>query len=410
MASRKGSPEDPIEDQVRRRILPPDDDDEDEKLDLRGDRREARRNGERLRVLPYREQTALVEKEEALQSWALAELLCDDSAQAVAEGRAADALQCAKVALRIAGLAREGESWRARLESYAWSHLANAHRALSDLREAEETFRHAEVLWMEGAASQPGPLDSARSLRLESLLRKAQKRFKEGLDLLSRAQTIAQPAEELVIRIQKGAFLGISDRWSDAVRELLRAGSALNARHPPRLRLDFTFNLLVCLIHSGNLSEAEKILGEARKLAETQGTAVDRTRLRWQEARIAAGLQRTQAARTAFIEARHALAAHGLPYDAALATFELAALHAEERAEQGHAAEVKELARELASLTGSAPVETVARESQATIKLFCRLIEKDSLDPQQVRRFAEDFRRTAGDPSLRLEIGPLRED
>jgi tetratricopeptide (TPR) repeat protein len=403
MASRKGTPEDFRADQVRRRILPPDD---DEKINIREDRREARRNGERLRALPYREQTALVEKEAELQSWALAELFCDDSAQAVAEGRAAEALQSAKLSLRVAGLAREEKSWRTRLESYAWSHLAHAHRALGEHREAEEAFRHAETLWMEGAVSHPGPLDSARPLRLESLLRKAQRRLKEGLDLLDRAQTIAHPAEELVVRIQKGAFLGISDRWNDAVRELLRAGTALSARHPPRLRLDFSFNLLVCLIHSGNPSEAEKILGEARKLAETHGNDVDRTRVRWQEARIAAGLKRTQAALTAFAEVRRALAAHGLPYDTALATFELAALHAE----QGHAAEVKELARELASLIAAPPAETVARESQATIKLFCRLIEKDSLKAEQVRRFAGDFLRTAGDPSLRPEVWPLREE
>jgi tetratricopeptide (TPR) repeat protein len=401
MASRKGDAGDPIADQIRRRILPPD---EDEKINIREDRREARRMGGRLRALSYREQTALVEKEEELQAWALAELLCDESAQAVAEGRAEEGLQTAKVALHVAGLAREEESWRIRLESYAWSHLANAQRALGDLSEAEETFRHAEKLWMDGAISHPGPLDSARSGRLESLLRKAQKRLKEGLDLLDRAQRIARPAEELVIRIQKGAFLGISDRWSDAVKELLRVGAGLKAKHPPRLRLDFTFNLLVCLIHAGSLAEAEKILGEARTLAETPGTAVDRTRVRWQEARVAAGLGRKKAAITAFAEARRALADHGLPYDAALATFELAAF----QAEQGNAAEVKELAaRELAPLIAA---EGVPRESQATIKLFCRMIERGSVPPEQVRRFADDFRRTAGDPSLRLEIWPLRED
>lgn len=388
-------------DQIRRRILPPDD---DEKVNIREDRREARRNGERLRVLPFRERMALVEKEEELQSWALAELLCDESAQAVAEGRAAEALQSAKLALRVAGLAREEESWRVRLESYAWSHLANAQRALGDLREAEDTFRHAEKLWMEGAISHPGPLDSARSLRLESLLRKAQKRLKEGLDLLDRAQSLAQPTEELVVRIQKGAFLGISDRWNDAVRELLRAEAGLKTRHPPRLRLDYSFNLLVSLIHSGRPSEAEKILVEAHKLAAAHGTDVDRTRLRWQEARVAAGLQRTEQALTAFEEARRALAGHGLLYDAALATFEMAALHAE----QGHAAEVKDLAaRELAPLITA---EGVPRESQATIKLFCRLIEKDGLNPERSRRFAEDFLRTAGDPNLRTEIWVSREE
>jgi hypothetical protein len=400
MAIRKGDDKDPMADLIRRRILPPD---EEQRGYIRAARHEAPRNAERLRSLSFREQMSLVEQDEALQGWALAELLCDESLQSVAAGRPQEALERAKVALRIAGLAREEPSWRMRLEGYVWSHLANAQRALGELREAEETFRHAESLWLSGAVSHPGPLESARALRLEALLRKAQGRLKEGLDLLDRAQSIAHTGEDRIVRIQKGAFLAFSERWEEALRELLRAGKSLEPRHPPRLHLDFLFDLLVCLLHSGRPEQAQAMIAESAKLVAAHGTEVDRTRLRWQEARAAAGLQQTAEAIPAFADARRGLTEQNLLYDAALAGLELIAF----QADLGRTAEAKDLGRELAPLATS---ERIPRESQATIKLFCRLLEKDSLDPEKIRRFAADFRRTAGDPNLRFELWTVREE
>src|SRR5207244_8190127 len=72
------------------RILPPTE--ADDRV-FQSDRRHARRGWERLRALPFAEQAALVESETVLQSWAMAELLCDESARATASsqevGRAA---------------------------------------------------------------------------------------------------------------------------------------------------------------------------------------------------------------------------------------------------------------------------------------------------------------------------------
>jgi len=362
---------------------------------IRAARGDALRAWKRLAKLPFRDQMALVEKEEAMQGWALAELLCHESAEATADHRSDEALQLAKVALRIAGLVQEIPSWRSRLEGWACGHFANALRARGDLQESEEGFRRAEALWMEGAVSHPGPLDSARVLRLEALLRHAQGRLKEGLDLLERAFTVAH-ADKLVVRVQKGAFLGETGRWSDAARELQRASDGLAGRHPPHLRLDAAFNLTVSLLHAGQPAEAKTTLAELRELVTAHGTKVDRVRMRWQEARLKKSLP-------LYTEVRNALTEHGLPYDAAVATFEAAALHAE----KGHTEEVQELARGLAPLAVS---ERVPRQARATIKIFCKMAEKDGLDSERTRRFAEDFLRTAGDPSLRIEPWPLREE
>jgi tetratricopeptide (TPR) repeat protein len=401
MPERKGEPGGSGSFSRSSRILPPTGEDDRR---FEADRRRARQSWERLRTLPSRDQAVLVENEEGLQSWALAELLCDQSAGAAAGGREQEALEQAQVALRVAGLAREDPSWRARLEGYGWAHLANALRALGELPEAEEGFRRADSLWLEGALSHPGPLDNTRMLRLEALLRRAQGRLNDGLSLLDRARTIIHTPEVPVLQTQRGAFLGEAGRWDEAVQELLRAASHVGPRHAPRLRLDLAFNLAVSLGHAGRHTEAEARLAEMRKLAAAHGTEADRIRVRWLAARTAAGRGQTGKALTALTGVRNALAKHGLPYDAVLATLETAALHAA----QGDASEVKELARGLAPLA-QAPSEAIPNGARATLKLFCRLAEKDGLTPESTRRFADDFRRTGGDPILRPEPWPTLE-
>jgi len=409
MSQREGDPEARAALSRSTRILPPTE--ADDRV-FQSARRHARRGWERLRALPFAEQAALVESETELQSWALAELLCDESARATAAGRGHDALQLAKVALRIAVLAREDASWRARLEGFAWAHLANALRSLGDLAEAEEGFKRAGDLWMDGALSHPGPLDNTRTMRLEALLRRAQGRLNDGLGLLDRARSIVHTPEVPILQVQRGAFLAEAGRWDDAVQELRRAESHIAADHAPRLRLDYGFNLAVCLGLAGRHAEAAGGLAALTRLAAAHGTETDRIRVRWLAARAAAGRGRTGKALTAFASVRKALTKHGLVYDAALATLETAALHSEEATAGGSAAAakeaIKELARGLIPWTQS-PSEVIPRGAQATLKLFCRMAEKDGLTAESIRRFAEDFRRTGGDPNLRPEPWPTLE-
>jgi tetratricopeptide (TPR) repeat protein len=258
-------------------------------------------------------------------------------------------------------------------------------------------------------------------MRLEALLRRAQGRLSDGLGLLDRARSILRTPEVPILQVQRGAFLAEIGRCEDAVQELRRAETHIGAGQAPRLRLDHGFNLAVSLGFAGRHAEAVECLAALTGLAAEHGTEVDRVRVRWLAARAEAGRGRQKKALTAFAKTRKELTQQGLVYDAALATLETAAFRADvpkakntENAEntEGLTAEtgaaVQELAHALAPLTQPSAV-AIPRGAQATLKLFCRLADKGSLTAGSIRRFAEDFRRTGGDPNLRPEPWPVLE-
>jgi transcriptional regulator with XRE-family HTH domain len=97
----------------------------------------------------------LVEDSRRFRKWALCELLCAESRRA--EG-ADQGLELAELALRIAELAPGEESWRLRLQGYAWAHIGHARKG-ENLPGAEEAFVRAASLWEAGAPGDPGLLD-----------------------------------------------------------------------------------------------------------------------------------------------------------------------------------------------------------------------------------------------------------
>ena len=125
------------------------------------DRAQAPEVWSRLRVHEPDDRILLIEEGVEFQSWALCELLCHESADAVGDdpGRA---VELAGLALRVAGKVQGTEPWRSRVKGYAWAHVGNARRASGDLPGAEEAFLQAGLLWRAGAAAHPGMLDEAR--------------------------------------------------------------------------------------------------------------------------------------------------------------------------------------------------------------------------------------------------------
>jgi transcriptional regulator with XRE-family HTH domain len=106
----------------------------------------------------------------ASRSWALAERLCEASAEA-AEHRADEALELADLALRIAGRVEGEDGWRSQVKGYAWAFVANARRAAHDLAGAEEAFQTAWELWRAGAGPASGILREERMVELEGKFR-----------------------------------------------------------------------------------------------------------------------------------------------------------------------------------------------------------------------------------------------
>jgi transcriptional regulator with XRE-family HTH domain len=135
------------------------------------DRQRAEELWARLGSRSARERRLLVEGARGFQSWALCERLCAESERAAAAPE--QALELADLALRVASLAAGEESWRSRLQGYAWAHLGHARRAAHDLAGAAQAFARARALWQAGRPSDPPRLDERRLRELEDSPRTA---------------------------------------------------------------------------------------------------------------------------------------------------------------------------------------------------------------------------------------------
>ena len=179
---------------------------------------------------------------------------------------------------------------------------------------------------------------------------------------------------------------------------LSEAGRLVDPGRDPRLLLCVEHNLLDNLSRVGRYEEAEELLPRVRSLADQLGRRLDQIRLLWVDGRIAAGLGRRDDARAALEEVRREFVARGMGYDAALVTLELAVLLAEE----GGAAEVRELAREMVPIFQS---QDVHREALAALAVFQRAATAEALTADLARDIAAYLEKARHDPGLRFERG-----
>ncbi|MEO6192955.1 MAG: helix-turn-helix transcriptional regulator [Thermoanaerobaculia bacterium] len=125
------------------------------------DREEAPELWESLQLLEPSVRRMLVEESKRFQKWALCELLCAESVR-TAGGSTDDGLELAELALLVAERAPGEESWRQRLQGYAWAHIGHARQARGDEPGAKEAFNRGRRLWETGAPGDPGLLEEAR--------------------------------------------------------------------------------------------------------------------------------------------------------------------------------------------------------------------------------------------------------
>jgi tetratricopeptide (TPR) repeat protein len=362
-----------------------------EKGQVRLDRERAEVLWGRLKGLSEETRLEVVRVAEEFQNWALCERVCEESITE-ASRKVERSRSLARLAQEIAERVPGPGSWRDRLRGYAEAHAANALRVAGELKASEAAFESAKRLWHDGS-DPDAVLDPGRLPDLEASLRRAQRRFSEGLALLDEALVLGRsPARVLV---QKGFTLEVMGENQRSIETLLKAKPLVESQGDPRLRNILHCNLGFTLCHVDRFAEAAELAQGVRDCAAEMGDEIGVLRGIWLQGRIAAGLGRSAEARAFLEQARREFAAREMGYDVALALLEEAVLLLGE----ARLSEVKTLARELAVTFNT---QGVHREALAALRLFQEAAEREEATAELARRILRFLYRARHDPSLRF--------
>jgi transcriptional regulator with XRE-family HTH domain len=349
-------------------------------------RREAGVLWARLKLLPARERRELVEDSPEFRSWALVERLCLESERAAANS-APKALDLASLALFGAKRSEGSETLLRRLKGYAWAYIANARRVGNDLQASNEAFIQAWELWRAGEDA--GLLPEWRMLSMEASLRRDERRFREALELLDCASNLAgdEPEAQGVVLLKKAFACELMGDLAGALGALTEGAPFVEATGDRRLLFALRFELAKDLCALGRYEEAAEALPIIRELAEKLGNELDFFRVVWLTAHVATGQGQRKEAVAGLEQVRWVFTNRDLPYDAALATLELAVLYLED----GKTAEVKALAREMAPIFKS---HGFAHETLAAVALFQEAAQKETASVELALRTIEEIRKS----------------
>jgi len=351
----------------------------------------------RLKRRPPDERQALLEDSRKFRSWALCERVAAESVEAAADSPAR-ALELARLALQIAELVPGEETWRWRLQGYAGAFVANALRVSSDHPAADKALMRAKKLWEAGALGDPGFLNGVWVLWIEASIRRAQRRFPEALRQIDEALTADQGDLRARLLLSKAQIFGALGDTKKSTAALREAASLIDKNQDPRTAFGVQFELLFNLCMQERAAEAEPYLREVRELAERLGNQLDLVRLVWLEGSVGAGVGRTAEAAAAFEQVRREFAAHGIAFDFALVSLELAMV----LLKQSRTAEVRKIAQEMLAIFRE---QEVQREALAAIRIFCDAAKRETVTAELTQRVILFLRRARHDPGLRFEPG-----
>ena len=352
-----------------------------------------------LMGLPPERQVLLARNSSRFRNRAVCELLCDQASGACGTDVEL-AVQLATVATLLAAdlpHAQYGQGVVNDVQARAWSVLGHAWREDSRLIDADDAFQRAEALLEDGSGD---PAQSGRVLHLKALLRHAQRRFDEALELFQRA------ARHFGVSSDKHLLGGVQIDRARTLRELgdlegairsVRAGlGRIDPERNPRLPLVAKHNLTLYLQELGDTEEALQIVGELLPLHARVGGTIDRLRLRWLEGKIAHAQGDLDRSLAAFEEVREAFIEHSMPYDAALVTLDLAAVHL--RSERF--ADVQRLAGEMLSVFRALRID---REAIAAVYFLQRAAAARNVSVALLAELASYLRRAREEPGLVFE-------
>jgi transcriptional regulator with XRE-family HTH domain/Tfp pilus assembly protein PilF len=349
----------------------------------------------RLQAHPPATWRALVPEAVEFRDVGLSELLCDESIRAAADS-ARRAVRLAKLAVLVALGVPGTEGWRQRIAGYAWAHLANALRVAGRFLAAAEAFRRAEELWQAGAGEDPGLLNEARVLGLQASFLRDRGESAAALALLDRALAVDRWGETSSLLLNKARAFEVLGDIAGSIAILRQVVPQIDEEREPRKLWVARYNLALNLSQLGQHADAALVLPEVQALARRLGHQLDGLRVVWLQAKVAAGLGRTAEAVAKFERLRTGFAHQGIAYDAALATLELAELHAT----LGHTGDVKVLAQRSASIFHH---QGVHREARRALDLFGRAAEEERASLALIRTVLSYLQRARRNRQLRFQ-------
>lgn len=268
----------------------------------------------------------------------------------------------------------------ANLRCRAWTELANAYRVADRLREGLNALDTAAGSFVAGSADEAL---GARLLDVQASLDADRRRFAAALESLDVVQAIhlRRGDRHLAGRalLTKGlytAYAGDPERSA----ELLEEGLALvDRRRDPGLVFGAVHNLARSLMECGRFAEARELLRSNRP--SDPGGRVNRLKVRWLEGEIAAGLGELDGAERVLAEVRLGFEEIDLPYKAALAGLELAAVHLR----QGRTEEARTRGLEAVEVFAGLGI---AREAMAAVLVIRAAFERRIATPSLLESVA----------------------
>lgn len=333
------------------------------------------------------QQRQLVRESSIFHTRSFCERLCRESVD-VAPDSPADALNLAELAVEVARKIRGTNSERAGWEAYARGHLANVRRVTDDPNGANVEFDRVAHLLTSGEKAPLSPTAKSRLLDLEASLRRDQRRFPKALALLQEALDCGPAESKGRILIKKAFTLEQMGAYEESLATLNEATPHVEAHGTLRDLFAWRFNTAVNRCHLGQAEKAQTILPEIQALAERLDNTFDRLRTRWLEARVTAGLGRTQEA----IVQMDRLCEEFLrsdpprPYDAALAGLDLARYWLKEE----NTAAVKQLAPSLERIFRA---KGIRREALASLRLFCEAARREGATLELIEKVTTEVER-----------------
>jgi tetratricopeptide (TPR) repeat protein len=255
------------------------------------------------------------------------------------------------------------------LQARAWAEVANAHRIIGDLPQADRMMTRAVDCRSRGTG------DARLLARLSDLaasLACAQRRFDQAFRLLDIAYSLYTKLGDTHaagrVLIARGLYAGYTGDPLEGIRFLVHGLNTIDRAREPKLAFQALHNILSLRVELGEYEEARRTLRNMRPLYERFYDEMAEVKVRWMEGRIAAGLGELEEAEMAFVDARDMFDRAGLGYRAALVSLDLVSVWLQ----QSRTGEIRQLVAELLVTFRAVGVE---REALAGILLLRDAVE-----------------------------------